>query len=155
MESLRDAATFSGLLSQEGGLQSALAWLNEGVAHRYTAIYRFEGELLRNVALYDKLDQVRPEFLLVVPFRHSFCQFVLRDQAFRTEDSRLDKRLDGHPYQGVVVSYHSVPLTTGEGALWGTMSHFDMVGHPLPDEEFELLQQAALALRGHLKSLDP
>jgi GAF domain-containing protein len=98
---------------------------------------------------------VRPDFLLVVPFRHSFCQFVLRDQAFRTEDSRLDKRLDGHPYQGVVISYHSVPLTTGEGALWGTMSHFDMVAHPLPDGEFELLQQAALALQGHLKTLDP
>ncbi|MET0717426.1 MAG: GAF domain-containing protein [Pseudoxanthomonas sp.] len=155
MQSVRDVATFSGLLSQEGGLAAALAYLNEGVAHRYTAIYRFEGELLRNVALYDKLDQVRPDFLLAVPFRHSFCQFVLRDQAFQTEDSRLDKRLDGHPYQGVVVSYHSVPLTNEEGALWGTMSHFDMVGHRLPDEEFELLQQAARVLASHLKTLDP
>jgi len=98
---------------------------------------------------------VRPDFLLAVPFRHSFCQFVLRDQAFQTEDSRLDKRLDGHPYQGVVVSYHSVPLTNEEGALWGTMSHFDMVGHRLPDEEFELLQQAARVLASHLKTLDP
>lgn len=155
MESVRDIATFTRLLSEEGGLSAALAYLNQGVAHRYTAIYRFEGELLRNVALYDKLDLVRPDFLLVVPFRHSFCQFVLRDQAFRTEDSRLDKRLDGHPYQGVVISYHSVPLTNEEGALWGTMSHFDMVGHRLPDEEFELLQQAARALGSLLKQLDP
>jgi hypothetical protein len=38
METVRDAATFSALLSQEDGLQVALAYLNEGVAHRYTAI---------------------------------------------------------------------------------------------------------------------
>ena len=155
MQPVRDVATFSELLPGEGGLAAALAWLNQGVAHRYTAIYRFEGELLRNVALYDKLDLVRPDFLLVVPFRHSFCQFVLRDQAFQTEDSRLDKRLDGHPYQGVVISYHSVPLTNAEGALWGTMSHFDMVSHQLQDGEFELLQQAARVLGSHLKTLDP
>ena len=137
----------------QGGPAAVLAYLNQGVPHRYTAIYRFDGELLRNVFLCDKLDEVRPDFLLAVPFKHSFCQFVLRDQAFRTEDSRQDKRLDGHPYQGVVVSYHSVPLTTADGALWGTMSHFDMKSHPLPDEEFELLEGAAKLLSGQLKQL--
>ena len=137
----------------QGGPAAVLAYLNQGVPHRYTAIYRFDGELLRNVFLCDKLDEVRPDFLLAVPFKHSFCQFVLRDQAFRTEDSRQDKRLDGNPYQGVVISYHSVPLTTPDGALWGTMSHFDMKSHPLTDDEFQLLEGAARLLSGHLKQL--
>jgi GAF domain-containing protein len=154
MQTVRDVATFAGFLADDG-LAAGLAYLNEGVPHRYTAVYRFEGALLRNVALHDKLDEVRPQFLLAVPFRHSFCQFVLRDQAFRTEDSRSDRRLDGHPYQGVVISYHSVPLTNAEGALWGTMSHFDMASHPLPDEEFELLQGSARILGSHLKRFDP
>lgn len=138
-----------------GGPDAALEYLNQGVPHRYTAIYRFDGELLRNMFLCDKLDQVRPDFLLAVPFKHSFCQFVLRDQAFRTEDSRKDRRLDGNPYQGVVISYHSVPLTTGDdGSLWGTLSHFDMKSLPLPDEEFELLERAADLLGRHLKQLE-
>jgi GAF domain-containing protein len=137
-----------------GGPDAALEYLNQGVPHRYTAMYRFDGELLRNVLLCDKLEQVRPDFLLAVPFKHSFCQFVLRDQAFRTEDSRQDKRLDGHPYQGVVISYHSVPLTTDDGSLWGTLSHFDMQRRDLSDDEFHLLESAARLLGSHLRALD-
>jgi len=139
----------------DGGPAAVLEFLNRGVAHRYTAVYRFDGELLRNVLLCDKQEQVRPDFLLAVPFRHSFCQFVLRDQAFRTEDSRQDTRLDGNPYQGVVISYHSVPLIAGAGTeLWGTLSHFDMQRHPLADEEFRLLEDAGRLLGAHLRQLD-
>jgi len=140
------------ILSDQGPAE-ALAYLNAGVAHRFTAIYRFEGELLRNVLLHDKLGRMRPEFLLAVPFKHSFCQFVLREQSFRTDDSRRDPRLDGNPYQGIVISYHSVPLTTDDGALWGTLSHFDLESHPMADEEFALLEGASRALGPHLKSL--
>ena len=139
----------------EGGPAAALGFLNKGVPHRYTAVYRFDGQLLRNVLLCDKLDRIRPDFLLAVPFKHSFCQFVLRDQAFRTEDSRKDKRLDGNPYQGLVISYHSVPLTADVGGeLWGTLSHFDMQSLPLSDDEFRLLEQASRLLGAHLKHLD-
>lgn len=148
LEDLRSALS-------EGGPGALLEYLNAGVAHRYTAVYRFDGDLLRNVLLCDKLDQIRPDFLLAVPFKHSFCQFVLRDQAFRTEDSRQDRRLDGNPYQGVVISYHSVPLTVDErGSLWGTLSHFDMHSLALPDDEFALLQGAASLLGPHLNQLD-
>ncbi len=152
MQSARNVETFAELLSEKGPA-AALEYLNQGVPHRYSAVYRFDGGLLRNVLLHDKLDEVRPEYLLAVPFEHSFCKFVLRDKAFRTEDSRLDQRLDGHPYQGVVISYHSVPLTDAVGMLWGTMSHFDMVGFPLPDSEFDLLERAARVLGRHLNEL--
>ena len=86
---------------------------------------------------------MRPEFLAAVPFDASFCQFVLRDGVFRTDDSAADTRLKGHPYQGVVVSYHSVPLMSDAGEPWGTLSHFDMASLPLSDDEFELLKSAA------------
>ena len=148
LEALRSALS-------EGGPDGLLEYLNNGVPHRYTAVYRFDGDLLRNVLLRDKLDQIRPDFLLAVPFKHSFCQFVLRDQVFRTEDSRQDRRLDGNPYQGVVISYHSVPLMLqDEGTMWGTLSHFDMHSVPLPDEEVALLQGAAGLLGPHLRQLD-
>ncbi|MDM0117293.1 GAF domain-containing protein [Variovorax sp. J22R133] len=144
-QSERNLDRFLAWLRSEGP-EAALQYLNSGVPHRYSAIYRFEGELLRNVALHDKRRQMRPQFLIAVPFKQSFCQFVRRDQVFRTEDSASDERLAGHPYRGVVVSYHSAPVLNDQGALWGTMSHFDMGRQPLPEPEFDLLREAALAL---------
>jgi len=151
-QSERSLDTFSTLLEREGP-EAALQYLNSGVPHRYTAVYRFEGEILRNVLLHDKRRQMRPEFLIAVPFKQSFCQYVHKDQVFRTDDSASDERLVGHPYRGVVVSYHSAPVMNDEGALWGTMSHFDMSRHPLADPEFELLQQAAKALTRYIPRL--
>jgi len=148
----RDIDAFCALLQSEGP-ESALRNLNSGVPHRYTAVYRFEGELLRNVLFHDKRRQMRPEFLIAVPFKQSFCQFVQRDQVFRTDDSASDERLVGHPYRGVVVSYHSVPVLNEHGALWGTMSHFDMGSHPLAESEFELLRKAARVLGSHIPQL--
>jgi GAF domain-containing protein len=145
----RNLETFSAVLHAEGP-EAALAYLNEGVPHRYSAVYRFAGPMLRNVLLHDKAGEMRPEFLVAVPFDQSFCQFVLRDGSFRTDDSATDPRLKDHPYRGVVVSYHSVPLTTSAGDLWGTLSHFDMTPLPLSDVEFELLQAAARLLPGFL-----
>lgn len=137
----RNLEAFSAVLNADGP-DAALAYLNEGVPHRYSAVYRFAGPMLRNVLLHDKAGEMRPEFLVAVPFEQSFCQFVLRDGSFRTDDSAADPRLEGHPYRGVVVSYHSVPLTTAAGDLWGTLSHFDMTPLQLSDAEFELLQGA-------------
>jgi hypothetical protein len=137
-----------------GGPTAALACLNEGVQHRYTAVYRFAGPLLHNVLLHDKEGKGRPDYLLVVPFTQSFCQFVVRDGSFRTDDSAVDPRLEGHPYRGIVVSYHSVPLLDERtGALWGTLSHFDMKSWRLSDDQFRLLQEAARLLPASLSKL--
>ncbi|MDO9406191.1 MAG: GAF domain-containing protein [Polaromonas sp.] len=140
---------FSSTLDSSG-LAAALAVLNGGVAHRYTALYQLQGGLLRNLELHDKQNEVRPEFLLEVPLETSFCQFVLRDGLFRTSDSGGDSRLDGHPYQGVMVSYHGVPLVDSSGGVLGTLCHFDVEALDLSDTEFELLQQAAQRLPAFL-----
>lgn len=135
---------------RRSGVEESLAWLNSGVPHRFSAIYRFEGALLRNEFLFDKKGAARPEFLLAVPFEVSFCRFALRDGSFRTDNSAADERLRDHPYRGVVVSYHSVPVMTREGGIWGTISHFDTEAIHLADEEFELLKAAALELPAFL-----
>jgi hypothetical protein len=33
-----------------GGLEAAMRWLNDRVPYRYTAIFAFEGDILRNVS---------------------------------------------------------------------------------------------------------
>lgn len=137
-----------------GGAAAALAYLNDGVPHRFSAVYRLSGPILHNVLLHDKAGRIRPDFLAVVPFSRSFCQFVVRDGAFRTDNSVADPRLVGHPLRGIVISYHSVPvLDRDTGQLWGTLSHFDMRNLHLPDEEFELLQHAAEILPPFLAEL--
>jgi len=147
--SLRSVDSFLDVV-RSSGVEGALAWLNSGVPHRFSAIYRFEGALLRNEFLFDKKSAPPPAYLLAVPFEVSFCRFALRDGSFRTDNSATDERLRGHPYRGVVVSYHSVPVVTPEGDLWGTLSHFDTEAIHLDDEEFDLLKAVAQELSAFL-----
>ncbi|WP_137920905.1 guanylate cyclase [Hydrogenophaga sp. 2FB] len=128
---------------EEDGLDGALKLLNQSTEHRYTAVYLLRDSLLKNVALYDKAGEVKPEYLAEVPLGVSFCQFVLREGQFLTSNSGTDDRLNGHPYQGVMVSYSGVPVTDTQGKLCGTLCHFDVVQRTLSDQNYELLQQAA------------
>lgn len=129
---------------------AGLAFLNARVPHRYTAVYRLDGAVLRNVHLFDKEGVVTPDFLETVPLQDSFCQFVMRDGGFTCNDTAGDRRLDGHKYQGVMGSYHGLPLLDNHGELYGTLCHFDTERHALPDEEFALLQKVARVLPAYL-----
>lgn len=144
-----DNQQFANILNALGA-PAALAYLNAGVPHRYSAIYRLQDGMFENIYLHDKQGEVIPEFLAVVPFEVSFCQFVLRDTAFRTDDSGTDRRLDRHKYQGVVASYHGVPILDGTGELAGTLCHFDVMSYPLSAAEFELLEHAGRAFPARL-----
>lgn len=136
------------VLEAEG--PAGLQFLNERVPHRYSAVYRLEGSMLRNEFVFDKLGELTPEFLLVVPLQESFCQFVLKDGVFQTTNTSTDTRLLGHKYQGVVGSYHGLPLVDNFGELYGTICHFDVQAHDLIDHEFEVLKQAAKVLPRYL-----
>jgi hypothetical protein len=130
-----------------GGLAAALAVLNRRVAQRYSAVYRLAADgHLENVALVDKLGEPCPAYLLSVPYDVSFCQFTIKHGLFRTDNSAMDERLNGHPYQGLMNSYHAVPFLSTDGTVKGTICHFDTVALPLLDEDFELLRLAARAL---------
>lgn len=134
----------------QGGLVAGLQYLNDPIQHRYTGVYRLGQGLLRNIELFDKAGEVKPEFLMEVPLGDSFCQFVLRDGVFRTDHSGQDDRLEGHKYQGVLLSYHGVPVLDNHGELFGTLCHFDAAQRTLADEDFAFLQQAARVLPGYL-----
>ncbi len=130
-----------------GGLQAGLAWLNSRVPHRFTAVYLLDKLLLKNRAVVDKDGEAAtPPLLMEVPLGTSFCQYVLRDGQFITGDSGVDKRLDGHPFQGVMGSYVGLPLQGSGDSLMGTFCHFDFENRELPDEEFAFLQRVARLL---------
>ncbi|RYF36045.1 MAG: GAF domain-containing protein [Comamonadaceae bacterium] len=128
------------------GLRGALGVLNRRVPHRFTAVYRLAGASLVNVATVDKHLHLDALDLKVVPLKDSFCQFVLRDGLFLTHDSGTDSRLAGHPYSGAVACYVGVPIRNREGALAGTLCHFDIEDHDVHDDEYLLLDHAARLL---------
>jgi hypothetical protein len=135
----------------EGGLPALLAFLNARVPHRFTALYRLEaGMQMRNVAAADKHRHLEALDLQVVPLNDSYCQFVLRDGLFVTEDSGMDPRLTQHPYAGVVGCYVGVPVCSVPGRMDGTLCHFDTESCQITEDEFILLDRVALLLPGYL-----
>ncbi len=126
-----------------GGISAAIAELNSGVPHRYSGIFKLDGELLKNTHMFDKLGQAKPESLEVVVLKDSFCQIVMRDGFFLTDHTLTDDRLNYSPFKGVVMSYHGVPLLNNVGELGGTLCHFDLVEQAISDDEFLCLQEAA------------
>ena len=134
-----------------GGLVQALRVLNVRVVQRYSAVYRMTPDRkLVNVAFVDKSCMAFPEHLLAVPYGMSYCQFTFAHGEFRTSDSSMDRRLDGHPYKGLVNSYHAVSFASDDGAVSGSICHFDLDAAPLADEEFERLRWAARTLPAYL-----
>lgn len=147
---LRSIELFANTLKTRGA-PAALGYLNSGVPHRFSAVYRLFDDGFQNVLLADKQGETTPDFLNVIPFEVSFCQFVLGDGFFCTDDSATDRRLDGHPYQGVMASYCGVPIVGDAGELIGTVCHFDLAQHSLIEEEFGLLEGAGQALPGYVR----
>lgn len=132
------------------GLNAALEGLNRRVPHRYTVIYRFDGDAFYSVAVFDKQGEPPPVLFRRVPFVDSFCQFTVGEGVFRTESSMDDRRLDGHIHQANVQSYTGLPLDDASGNLYGTFCHLDMVPQKLDETEFAFLQQATRLLSKYL-----
>jgi GAF domain-containing protein len=131
---------------RHSGLNAALLLLNSRVPHRFTAVYKLDGDVMRNVAIVDKQNEVVPASFAEIPLTHSFCQFVLRDGVFITGDTSQDERLEGHAYKGILNSYVGLPLSKADGDLFGTFCHFDFPAQTVSDEEFDFLTRAVRAL---------
>lgn len=142
-------ADFERVLAQDGIL-AGLHFLNRRVAHRYSAIYRLQHLTARNLYFYDRQGELLPAAFGAVPLGDGFCQHALREGSFRTDDTRTDSRVNGSPFKGVVIAYHGLPLSDKRGQLFGSLCHFDCVPRSLPDEEFELLKEAARVLPAYL-----
>jgi hypothetical protein len=137
------------LAIDSGGLYGALRYLNARTSYRYTAIYRLEGQMMRNINLYDRQGE-NPTKLAEVPLGDSFCKFVLEDNGFNTINSGDDKRLVGHPHQGILNSYFGLPLSRKPGTIYGTLCHFDFEPMAISEDEIPLLEAVSAELMDHL-----
>lgn len=71
---------------------------------------------------------------------------------FTTADALADPRLSEHVARQVVRGYCGVPVIDAEGALLGTLCHYDTVPRDPGQIDFELMVQVAstLASGGHV-----
>ena len=118
------AAKFKQTLAS-GGLRAAMRLLNDRVSYRYTAIFAFDGEMLRNICLIDKENSDITK-CADQPITESYCMYIRSSGArFNTEQSLADQRVEGHPKRRSIQSYYGIPLFDSEGKMLGTVCHFD------------------------------
>lgn len=134
--------TFRQLL-KTAGVRAALQFLNSTSAHRFTAVFRFEGSTLCNLHLIDREDP-KVERCPDLPVLESYCVYVRNTAKPVVIDNSLqDERVQEHPKREVVQSYCGIPLIDEDGTLFGTICHFDFQPIPFTQEEAFLLDEVA------------
>jgi GAF domain-containing protein len=112
-------------VARRDGLLAAMRLLNAAVPYRFSAVFRFEGDILCNVCLVDKLDPAvrrTPD----QPICDSYCIYIQRSgKLFSVGDSLVDSRVTEHPKRTLFRSYYGVPILSPDGRLLGTACHFD------------------------------
>ncbi|RPD44149.1 hypothetical protein DNI29_22395 [Hymenobacter sediminis] len=130
------------------GLPTALHYLNARTPHRYTGLWRFEGNMLRNVALYDRADPTRQRGE-DAPLSATYCALVGRQQApLAIHDATTDARAQGVPTP--VVSYCGVLVQDAQGRPFGTLCHYDLDRCQPRLSDVPLLEAAAALFYEHL-----
>lgn len=125
------------------GIRAGLIFLNSLTPHRFTALYRFDNETLKNLYFFDR-ENPENEFCDEIPVMASYCVFVRKSgKKFITQDSLHDERVNGHPKQQEVQSYCGVPLIDEQGNMFGTICHFDF--RPIPIGECNIALMEAIA----------
>lgn len=124
------------------GLHAALRLLNARATHRFTGVYRYDGEWLRNVALVDRwnVDVTQGDD---APMKETFCAIVpSQGVALEVTDGRTDTRF---PWmnQNAVGSYCGTLIRRDNGDPFGTVCHFDLMRCETASSEFPLLAAAA------------
>lgn len=120
-----------------------MRWLNDRVPYRYTAIFAFDGEMLRNICLIDK-DDANITQCSDQPITESYCMYIHRSrERFNVEQALLDARVEGHPKRRIVQCYYGIPLFSMEGKMLGTVCHFDRRPVRVTEEIAEALDDLA------------
>lgn len=139
-----DLAVFGSAL-RAGGLRSALLFLNGRTPHRFTGVFRFDGDMLRSVHLVDKWDPL-VERGDDVPLASAYCAHLQRTgEPLDLADGRDDPRLPWMA-ESEVVSYCGAAITAPDGTPWGALCHFDTSRAESKDSDLPLLVAAAAQL---------
>jgi GAF domain-containing protein len=128
---------------QTDGLRAAMQWLNDRVPYRFTAIFAFDGDMLRNICLIDKENQDTAT-CSDQPITESYCMYIHRShETFSVEETLLDGRVTLHPKRQSVQCYYGSPLFDSKGRILGTVCHFDNMPIPVTEDVATVLDELA------------
>ena len=146
MSNSQAVAEIKKILRNEG-VRAALIFVNHLTEHRFSALYQFQNDILRNLYFYDR-EYPETETTDEIPVTASYCVF-LRDSGllFHTSDALRDERVRTHPKREQLQSYCGVPVLDSEGKLFGSVCHFDIKARVIADEDVDLMEAVALLLR--------
>ena len=124
------------------GVHSALRFLNSRTPHRFTGIYRYDGDVLRNVYLFDQFDPASTKGQ-DVPMVDAYCANVGRaGSGIEFSDVGTDRKVEiksGSP----VVSYCGALIRDSSGEPFGTLCHYDVKPCDVPVSDLPLLEEIA------------
>ena len=127
---------------ESGGVHEALRYLNSRTPHRFSGIYRYDGEILRNEALFDR-DAPGLRRGDDVAMVDAYCALVGQSQQpLEFGDIHTDNPIAvkaGSP----VVSYCGVLIRSEDGAPFGTLCHFDFLPCQERSSDIPLLEAIA------------
>lgn len=133
-------------------VRAAVIFLNGLTEHRFTALYRFDNETLKNLYFFDRENPAQ-ESTPDIPVTASYCVFVRSlNSRFSTSGARLDERVTGHPKREELQSYCGVPLRDVNGEMFGTICHFDFRPIPISDANVELMESLAPLIKRSIPS---
>ena len=139
---------FTVLLQQS--VHAALEYLNRRTPHRYTGLFRFDGDALHNEALFDR-NQPSVQQGTVAPLATTYCALVGRVQApVHFPDAALDPRVQGL-VQYPARSYCGVLIHDGLGHPYGTLCHYDLQRCQERTTDIPLLEAAAALFYQYLR----
>jgi hypothetical protein len=144
----REIEEFTDQLRHQG-IHAALSYLNKRTPHRYTGLYRFDGDQLCNEALFDRYE---PTLLQAgnTPLEATYCSLVGQQQApVEINDAATDMRVKGIIHTPVI-SYCGVLVRDSEGKPFGSLCHYDMQRCQERTTDLPLLEAAASLLYHHL-----
>jgi GAF domain-containing protein len=125
------------------GLLAGMRWLNDQVPYRFSAVFSFDGEILRNICLIDK-ENPSISKCPDQPITESYCSYIRRSgMGFCVEEALADMRVEGHPKRRSVQCYYGIPLFGEEGRMLGTVCHFDSLPVRVTDEIASALDDVA------------
>jgi len=146
-ELLPEISVFTTLLQQQG-VHAAMEYLNHRTPHRYTGLFRFDGEMLRNEVLFDR-NQPSVRQGLDVPMAVTYCALVGQQEApVNILDAATDPQAQG--VDTPVISYCGVLIRDTQGQAYGTLCHYDMQRCQQRTTDVPLLEAAAQLLHRHL-----
>ena len=131
---------------QSGGVADVLKYVNTRTPHRFTGLYRFDGAVLRNVALFDR-EQQHSRRGADSPLCETYCSIVAETQASVVIiDANIDPRAVNNAGRESVLSYCGALVRSADGTPIGTLCSFDPVPQPVMDDEIALLEVTARLL---------